>query len=201
MKRIKLNNLLVLCSVMLLAGFGRTQAQDFLRFQRIIAGSYDVYGDKAHEGDLPRHVSLTTKGGSLESTIKFKQAGNNYCHAVYRFEWKFSSPIDRLYKGDKINVDYRVTLVEGPCINDRAKLIVNSSSGMSPQFKKTGIRPRPAIRVNGGKWISTGDASYATTAQIEVFNTNGPATLKFQLESTGPIGSSRLHYEVVYLFE
>jgi hypothetical protein len=92
-------------------------------------------------------------------------------------------------------------MVEGPCQSDQGKMIVTSTTGFSPPFRNTGIRPRPGIKVNNGKWISTGDASYATTAQISVFNTTGPATLKFQLESVGPVGSSRLHYEVVYLFE
>ena len=185
----------------LLLLFASGYAQDYLEFKQIIAGSYQAPGSKPENGILPKHVNLTTMGGNLEARIKFKQAGNNYCHAVYRFEWKFSEPIDRLYKDKTINVEYRVTMVEGPCQGDQGKMIVTNASGFSPEFRKTGIRPRPGITVSEGKWISTGDASYATTAQISVFNTAGPATLKLNFESVGLIGSSRLHYEVVYLFE
>ena len=177
------------------------EAQDFLKFKQLISGSYQVPGSKPENGIMPKHVNVNTTGGNLEATVKFKQAGNKYCHAVYRFEWKFSDPIDRLYKNQSLNVDYRVTLVEGPCTGDLGKMIVTSASGFSPQFRNTGIRISPGIKVNNGKWISTGDASYGTTAQINVFNTTGPATLKVQIESSGLVGSSRLHYEVVYLFD
>ncbi len=176
-------------------------AQDFLEFKQVIAGSYQAPGSKPENGILPKHVSLNTGGGNLEATLKVKQAGNKFCFATYRFEWKFSQPIDRLYKDVSVNVDYRVTLVEGPCTGDQGKMIVTNASGFSPAFRNTGIRPRPAIKVTDGKWINTGDASYATTAKIGVFNTTGPATLKLNLESVAPVGSSRLHYEVVYLFE
>ncbi len=176
-------------------------AQDYLECKQIITGSYQVPGSKPEEGILPKHVNLTTAAGNLEAGIKFKQAGNNYCHAVYRFEWRFSQPIDRLHEGQSINVDYRVTLVEGPCQSDQGKMIATNATGFSPQFRATGIRPRPGIKVTNGKWISTGDASYAATAQVSVFDVTGPATLKLQLESVGPVGSGRLHYEVVYLFE
>lgn len=190
----------LILSLLLAVGLS-AQAQKELVFKEIITDSYQVPGSKPENGILPKHVHLSTTGGNLEARIKFKQAGNNYCHAVYRFEWKFSSPIDRLHQGQTIQVDYRVTLVEGPCTGDQGKMIVTSATGFSPAFRRTGIRPRPGIKVSEGKWISTGDASYAAMAQIQVFNTAGPATLKLNFESVGPVGSSRLHYEVVYFFE
>ena len=177
------------------------QAQEDLEFKETITGSYLVAGSQPKDGVLPKHVELTTSGGQLEARIKFKQAGNKYCEALYRFEWEFSEPIDRLYKDQTVNVHYRVTLVEGPCKADKGKMIVTSASGLSPQFKNTGLRVRPGLRVTNGKWISTGDDTASATAQLNVYNTTGPATLKLQLESSGLIGSSKLHYEVVYLFE
>lgn len=185
--------------IFLIIGFG--QAQDYLELKHIISGSYQAPGSKPEDGVLPKHVYLGAGGGNLEARLKFKQAGNHFCSAVYRFEWEFSQPIDRLYKDVSVNVTYRVTLVEGPCKSDQGKMIVTNASGFSPAFKNTGIRARPGIKVTEGKWISTGDASYATMGKINVFNTTGPSTLKVNIESVGLVGSSRLHYEVVYVFE
>jgi hypothetical protein len=191
--------LLPLCAWFLLPAESR--AQEFLEFKDIVAGSYDALGSKAEQGILPKHVMLNTIGGNLEATLKVKQRGDDYCFADYRFEWKFSQPVDRLYEGVSVNVDYRVTLVQGPCVGDQGKMIVAQAGGFSPVFRATGIRPRPGIRVVDGKWIQTGDASYGSTAKIQVFDTTGPAVFKLNLESVAPVGSSRLHYELVYVYE
>ncbi|MCB0795967.1 MAG: hypothetical protein KDB88_14625 [Flavobacteriales bacterium] len=199
-----MNTLLLALPLLLVAWQGSSPAvaqSGHLLLKDIITGPYQVPGSRPEESVLPKRVMLNATGGNLEATIKVKQAGDQRCHATYRFEWRFSQPIDSLSTEVAVNVDYRITLVEGPCTGDQGKMILMAATGFSPTFKDTGIRPRPAIKVTDGKWISTGDASYATMATIKAFNTDGPATLKFNLESVAPVGSSRLHYEVVYLFE
>ena len=176
--------------------------QEFLGFKEIITGSYNVAGSTSEQGVKPILIDATTEGGILEVSVKFKQAGNQFCTAKYRFEWNFSESVDQLSKGQSIPVDYRSTLLSSPCSSANAKMIVTEAIGISPFFKQTGVKGVGGLTVENKKWTAAGTSTKTSTSTLKIFNTsNQYATIKINFESTGIVGSERLHFEVVYLFE
>ncbi len=178
-------------------------AQDFLGFKEVIIGPTPAPNHPPELSVKPSNVEVTTQGGTFEASIKYKQSATEYCTARYRFEWRFSEPVDKLFKGQPVDIEFKATLLSAPCKAGTGKTIVMAASGASPQFKESGIRYAGGLSVKPTKWIQVGSTNTETfVSTINVLNPSVQyATFKFNFESSGYVGSERLHYEAVYVFE
>jgi hypothetical protein len=176
-------------------------AQDVYYLKEIITGSYNVYGSPPEDGVIPDLGITNSSGGSLDAVLKIKSGASDFCQAEYQFVWQFETPIDTWTKGQQIKVDYYTDILGSGCQSASGKMIVTESVGVSPQFKALNLSGIAGFSVANKKWQSETDRGPAVST-ISLYNTGSKyATIKLNFESTGPIGSDRLHYEVVYLFE
>ena len=176
--------------------------QDYFGLKEIISGTYPVIGSSVDEGVKPELLELNSMGGVLEASVKFKSGANRQCTGKYRFEWKFSKAVDQLTVGESIDINHSASSIGSSCSGTSAKMIVMDGVGNSPEFKSTGVTRISGISVSKRKWISAAQPAQVSTAKATVLNTsNQHATIKLNFDIYGPIGSERMHYEVVYLFE
>ena len=154
------------------------------------------------KGQIPK-IEANIHGGMMELTINYKVGANQFCPARYRFDWRFLKPVSRLYKNQPLNVQYEVKLLTGACKAGTAKMIVHASAGFSPNYQRLGIRSG-GLTVKPAKWLQVGSAARGQShlATINAYNPSVQyGTIRINFESTGYVGSEKLHYEVVYVFQ
>lgn len=185
----------------MLISFSHLSAQDFMGLKEVITGSYNVPGSTPEMGITPEIKELNDMGGLMEVTLKYKSGMNQFCESRYSFKWEFNKSIKSFKPAQSIEVTYDSDLVSTDCNSGSAKMIVTDAIGSSSEFKNKNLSGIGGFTVVNKSWIS--DASELTgKSVIKLISTsNRYATLKLNFESTAPVGSERLHFEVVYIFE
>lgn len=184
--------------------FSSLHAQDHLSFKKIVKGPTPAPNRTPDMSVAPEKFEADVDGGSFYVNITYKKNALQNCTARYLFDWQFSSAVNQLKKGQPVQITYTVTMVEGPCPAGKAKMVVNAASGFSDEFKSLGVRHAGGISVKPARWIEAGvnGKSKTAVATLDVFNPKVKnASLRLAFESTGYVGSEKLHYELVYLFE
>ncbi|MBT8220909.1 MAG: hypothetical protein KJP00_13850 [Bacteroidia bacterium] len=181
----------------------QTSAQDYFGLKEIVSGTFPVIGSNIEDGIRPYLLEANSAGGTLEAAVQFKTGTTQYCTGSYRFEWKFSTPVDRLGVGQSVEIEYTARIIEGSaCRSSTGKMIVMDGVGLSNEFKSTGITRVSGISVQNRKWLNAQSPTQTYTSTAKVINaSNKHATIKFNFDVYGSRGSERMHYEVVYLFE
>lgn len=191
---------ILLCCFLSLLIIPFSASGQFYIFKEVVVGSYASPGSTPSEGSVPTELDTTTLGGLMEAEVQFRQAGNKLCTEKYQFTWSFTRPIDTMEVGDQIQLSYQAKTLGGNCTSASAKMIGTSARGMSPSFAATGYTDIGGLTHSGGGWIKT-DSGFKTTT-VKVINASRDyATIRINFESTGPIGSEKLHFEVVYVLE
>ncbi len=184
--------------------YNTLNAQDFLGFSQIVSGPTPAPSSTPEQSVKPYLLEANTQGGVFEVSVNHKVGASEFCRATYLFEWKFSAPVDRLYKDQPIDITYTVSLLSSPCKAGGGKMVVQAASGASNEFKALGIRNAGGITLQPTKWLQVGENAPKQTSVTRI-NAYNPmvdiGTFKINFESTGYVGSERLHYEVVYVFE
>lgn len=180
---------------------------DSLSFEKVIHGSYTAAGSPAENGKKPKVKEPNTSGGEAEVTLVF-----NYfidTSATFTFDWQFSEDIASLKVGDTVTVTYSVAVKGDPGASGYARIIPLHGMGLSTEFKDfksvANLTQVQGLSVPKRQWASSAPSGKHTqTAELKVVPfgaTTEYAALKLNMESGGPLGSDRLHYEVVYLFK
>jgi hypothetical protein len=193
-------------SALLLTGFLlsinlNVTGQEFLSLKKIVNGPTPTPYQTLDQSPKPTFIEATSAGGKMEISVKFKN-GNQFCTVQYRYEWQFSVPIDQLYKGKPVNIEYKVTRLSGSCPSAKGRISATPYMGRSEEFKQLGIRYGGGLDIKPIKWIEVGvSMSESNTCTLIALNaTVQDAVFVINFDSQGYAGSEQLGYEVVYVY-